>query len=367
MVTNDAARLAHAPDWISRSALLEAGFPLKRLFSPEHGIAARAPDGTEVKDQIDPVTGLPVISLYGSVFSPAASDLAGLDAILFDIPDVGARFYTYIWTLYHLIEACAENGRPIFILDRPNPIGGQLEDAEGPLLESDCASFLGQAAIPIRHSLTVGELGLHWQRTLFPHAEVHVIPVANWARAAHWPATGVPWVPPSPALRSYEAALLYSGLCFFEGTNLSIGRGTATPFQVLGAPWFSFDRVAAQWSAISQGVQIEPTAFTPDEALYQGARCEGIRFSVTEARVLRPVSFGLRLLDLIRREFSEFAWRPYPTAANPSGEGHFDRLAGTRRIRMAMETGIGFAADWTACPDWAETVGDHLLYPEVVT
>ena len=184
LVTNDAARLAGNPKVYSRSALLAAGLPIVRLFSPEHGLGANVADGAAVSDGMDALTGLPVVSLYGEQMAPPPAALADLDAVLFDVPDVGARFYTYTWTLTHVIDACAVVGLPLFILDRPNPLGGLLEQAEGPLMEARHFSFIGRHTLPVRHSLTLGEIGLLWRAERCPSADVHVIECAGWQRSA---------------------------------------------------------------------------------------------------------------------------------------------------------------------------------------
>ncbi|MBI5601416.1 MAG: DUF1343 domain-containing protein, partial [Gemmatimonadetes bacterium] len=237
LVTNDAARLAANAARHARAALIAAGIPVVRLFGPEHGLTAAAEDGAAVTDGTDPLTRLPVVSLYGARMRPDAASLRDLDAVLFDIPDVGARFYTYTWTLYHLMAACAQTGTRVLVLDRPNPLGGELPSAAGPILDLACRSFIGEDAIPIRHQLTLGELARYWQREQFSQVRLDVIACDGWTRAMRWPDTLLPWVPTSPAMPSFESAQLYTGTCLFEATNLSVGRGTEAPFQQVGAPW----------------------------------------------------------------------------------------------------------------------------------
>lgn len=372
LVTNDAAATAAAgpgaphPLTPTRQALVRAGFQLVRLFSPEHGLAASAADGAHVGDERDPLTGLPVISLYGERFRPDPEHLAGLDALIFDIPDVGSRFYTYIWTLSHVLEACAAAGLPLVVLDRPNPIGGDLRSAEGPLLdEAALSTFVGRWDMPIRHSLTVGELAHLWRAERGLDLPLELFPAQGWSRAGQWPETGLPFVPPSPSLPDFETALLYPGTCLAEGTNLSEGRGTAAPFRQLGAPWLEHFALADAFNDLAlPGAVARPVSFTPSASKWAGQLCRGVMLHVCDRYALRPVAAGLHLLALIARcHPADFAWLAYPTAANAPGYGHFDRLIGRLDIRTAL---AGAAAEeiteWTAAPGWAERAAPHLLY-----
>lgn len=371
LVTNDAAATAAGPGaphplTPSRLALVHAGFQLVRLFSPEHGLAASAADGAHVGDERDPLTGLPVISLYGARFRPEPEHLADLDALLFDIPDVGARFYTYIWTLSHVLEACAASGLPLIVLDRPNPLGGDLHSAEGPLLdEAAVSTFVGRWNMPIRHSLSAGELAHLWRAERGLDLPLEVFPVEGWTRAHQWIDTSLPFVPPSPSLPGPETALLYPGTCLIEGTKLSEGRGTAAPFRQVGAPWLDHFALADAFNALAlPGVAARPVHFTPSASKWAGEPCRGVMLHVTDRHALRPVAAGLHLLALIIRHHpADFAWLPYPTAANAPGYGHFDRLIGRLDIRtvLADATPEQIAA-WTAAPNWAERAAPHLLY-----
>lgn len=389
MVTNDAARHAADPDLLSRMALVDAGVPLTQLFSPEHGISRYGADGKAMEDGTDPVTGLPVCSLYGRTMRPPAELLEPLSGVIFDIPDIGSRFYTYIWTLSHVMEACAEAKRPLVVLDRVNPISGDLAASEGPVLDvASCGSFLGRAPIPVRHALTAGEfarwLAAHWNLNL----DLEVIPVEGWRRSMHWPDTGLRFVPTSPAMPSYESALCYPGTCLFEATNLSAGRGTDAPFRQIGAPWLDS---SDQWLMETPGIrcqkQEEPDGsvsyhfdelpgvrfrefrFTPEDIPWKGEKCRGIRLEVVDPVAFRPVRTGLALLASIRNSHPEnFRWKTYPTAANPTGEGHFERLIGITGIRPLLEEDP--AALIRSLPDrletsaWQKEAEPFLCYPQ---
>jgi uncharacterized protein YbbC (DUF1343 family) len=369
MVTNDAARLAADLNVRSRVALIDAGVPVVRLFGPEHGLPASAADGTPVRDSIDALTGLPVVSLYGERTRPTEESLADLDLMLFDVPDVGARFYTYTWTLFHLMAACAEAKVPLIVLDRPNPLGGDLHGAEGPVLDLACRSFIGDDAIPIRHQLTLGELARLWRRERFDTADLRVITCHGWARSMRWPDTGLPWVPTSPAMTSFDSAQLYPGLCLFEATNLSVARGTDAPFQQVGAPWLDVPAVLADLARrVPKGAEFRDVRFVPGTAPYIAEPCRGVGVRVTDPTALRPVALGLLLLAaVISTHRLRFQWARYPTAANPSGDGHFERLIGRRDIRRkfdasAYEIDADTVRDWTGVDDWVERARPVLCY-----
>ncbi len=364
MVTSNVATTASSGA-SSRVALQNAGVHLTKLFGPEHGLAATAPDGDPVRDTRDPATGLPVASLYGDTIRPTPEMLADIDILLYDIPDVGSRFYTYIWTLSHVLEACAENQKSLYVLDRPNPLGGDLSAIEGPMLdEKNLSSFVGRWNIPIRYSLTIGELAKLWNAERNIRCDLHVIPCAGWTRDMHWPATKLPFVPTSPNLPSYETALFYPGTCLIEGTKLSEGRGTDAPFRLIGAPWVNSEALAASLNARHlPGVTIKLAAFTPQGRKYAGERCHGIRLECTDAKILRPVALGLHLIaDLIRLHPAQFEWLPYPTAANKKGLQHFDRLVGQLNIRPALESTQTIDPHWTRADGWLQRVTPHLLY-----
>lgn len=369
LVTNDAARLAANAQITSRAALREAGFNLTRLFSPEHGIAAAAPDGAAVADSVDAVTGLPVISLYGQTHRPDAEHLGDLDVVMFDIPDVGARFYTYIWTLSHVLEACAEVNKPLIVLDRPNPIGGALSDCEGPMLdEMRFSTFVGRWNISIRHGLTVGELATLWNHERQIGADLNVVKCQNWRRDMHWPDTGLPFVPTSPAMPDYQSALAYPGSCLFEGTNLHEGRGTDSPFRTIGAPWINAHALSDAMADLDLAGLLAPCVrFQSRSRNYAGQWCNGVRLTITEPRIFRPVATALHLLAIIMQLHpDQFSFSPYPTAANQGAGAHFDRLVGTDEVRTSLASDPHDPSEriarWTQTGDWTRRAEPHLLY-----
>ena len=353
----------------TRSALLDASVNLVVLFSPEHGMSAAAADGAAISNDIDRLTGMPIVSLYGETLRPGQEALEKIDLLLFDIPDIGARFYTYIWTLSHVMAACADAGLPLWILDRPNPLGGDLAAAEGPMLdEAVLSTFVGRWSMPIRHSLTVGELAHYWNQSRNLGVDLEIVPVEGWQRGQQWPDTGLPFLPPSPNMANFEAALLYPGACLFEGTNLSEGRGTGNAFQQCGAPWLDHIAVANCFNEIGlPGVRARAVEFTPCGGKYADQACNGVMLHVLDRFGLRPVSAGLHLMNCIRsRHPQEFSWLPYPTSANATGHGHFDRLIGQVDVRLQFESDatIGSAAieRWTACEHWTARVQPYLFY-----
>jgi len=372
LLTNDAARTADDPGALSRQALQRAGVRLTRLFSPEHGVSAAAADGVPVPDGFDPITQLPVVSLYSDRTRPTPAMLGDLDGVLIDLPDVGARFYTFIWTMSQMLEVCGEVGLPVWVLDRPNPIGGDLAAAEGPMLDATCcASFLGRYPMPIRHSLTIGELAGLWNEEQGLRAKLHVVPAVGWNRADHHPATGVPFTPTSPSMPRYASAMFYPGVCLFEATNVSVGRGTEHPFEQIGAPWLDADRLHAAFAALGlTGVESEPVAFTPSIHPHRGERCRGIRLRLVDPQRLRPVAMGLLLLaEAIKQSRGALQWSRYPTAANPQGDRHLERLVGCGGVAELLERGDpnlpASVQALTAATGWCERVRPHLLYPDV--
>lgn len=362
MVTNDLALTSDLRR--GRQPMVEAGWEIARLFGPEHGLSGRAREGELVDDVLDPVTGVEVRSLYGDAVRPAAADLADLDVMLIDLPDVGARFYTYIWTMSHVLEACAEAGVAVVVLDRPNPIGGRLDRAEGPMLDERAQSLVGRWSMPIRHGLTIGELARHWVRTRGIDVELEVVEVDGWSRDAPAHAAEGTWMPPSPNLPSPTTALLYPGTCLAEGVNVSEGRSTAVPFRVIAAPFLDGERYAAAIAAVGlPGIAAVPYGFTPLVRDHAGEACEGVILHVTDAEALRPVHTGARLLSLIEEihpgALEERALVPMP------GESDWSPLEKLFGVEGAFRQIVG--GEWNdperfAVPGWRDAVAEDLLY-----
>jgi uncharacterized protein YbbC (DUF1343 family) len=279
----------------------QAGIDVVALFSPEHGLAG-AEDRPGIEDSRDPATGIRIFSLYGKTTRPTPAMLRGIDALVFDMQSAGVRFYTYETTMAYGLEAAAKAGIPYFVLDRPNPITGL--HVEGPLLDAGKTSFVGYiASEPVRHGMTMGELaGLFNARNRIG-AALTVIPMRGWNRADWFDSTGLPWVNPSPNLRSLTAATLYPGLCLLEwAPGVSVGRGTATPFEQIGAPFISGRELAAYLEGRQiPGVRVYPTAFTPAESVAKGVRIEGVRFEVTDREALETTRLGLEVLAALRK------------------------------------------------------------------
>jgi uncharacterized protein YbbC (DUF1343 family) len=313
--------------------LREHGLDVRRLFSPEHGPRGRSAAGEEVESGVDAVSGLPLVSLYGHQTQPSPADLEGLDVFVVDLQDAGVRFYTYVSTLLLCLEATARAGVELCVLDRPNPLGGEL--VEGPVRDGSVPeSLVSLAPGPLVHGLTLGEMARFATAERELPGRVSVVPMAGWSREMRWADTGRPWTPPSPNLRSTDAALVYPGTCLLEATNLSEGRGSDDPFRIFGSPWLRPGAIEAAVAA--PGLVLERAQFTPvsspaaPQPRYLGALCRGFRIRVEEPRAVRPYAFGLGLLAALRRQ-PEFEWVRDGAA--------LDRLLGTVRVRAALEMG----------------------------
>jgi len=274
----------------SRKALLDNGFNIVQLFSPEHGLDVQGADGTFISNGMDALTQLPITSLYGNQLAPTEEDLNSIDVIVFDIPDIGCRFYTYLWTMTHVLEACGKYNKPLIILDRPNPISGNLLLTEGPILdEINCSSFIGRWAIPLRHGCTLGELALYFNQIKFIQATVEVIPCKNWKRTDFQPNWQMKFVATSPAMQNFNAALLYPGLGLLEATNISEGRGTNHAFEIAGAPWLKADELCFLFNEMQDEVELQPIQFTPNNSKYSNEVCNGVQFRVKDHANFFPV------------------------------------------------------------------------------
>ena len=274
-----------------------AGVKLVALFSPEHGIRGVADEN--ISDSKDEATGLPIYSLYGETRRPKAEQLKDLDALVYDIQDIGARFYTYISTLGYVLEEAAKVKLPVFVLDRPNPIGGV--DVEGPVADSDKLSFISYHTIPTRHGLTVGELAQLFNRQRNIGADVRVIKMEGWRRSMWFDETNLTWINPSPNMRSLTEATLYPGVGLLETTNVSVGRGTDTPFEIVGAPWIQGDKLAGYLNQRGiPGVRFVPLRFTPKASVFKDEQCGGVNIIITDRVAFRPLLTGIEMALALR-------------------------------------------------------------------
>ena len=366
LVTSDAATTNTGI--LSRTALLQGGFNIVLLFSPEHGISAKAPDGEAQQNGIDKITGLPIISLYGNKSMPTAQDLENIDIVLFDIPDIGARFYTYLWTLTYVLEACAIHKKELIVLDRPNPVSGNFDAAEGPFLEEGSSSFIGRWNIPIKHSCTLGELALYFNNKKNIDASLTVVTVKNWDRddlATDW---GTNFVATSPAIQNTNSMLLYTGLCLLEATNLSEGRGSQYSFETAAAPWLQTNELVGFINqSFDDEIKASAITFTPTSGIYVNTLCKGIHLNVIDPTYFKPVFFGLLLVYMIRAKHPHaFVWAPYKTAVNPTGENHLDKLLGINNAQnlfdLPLPQFIANCTKLTHCSGWQEQMIPFLLY-----
>lgn len=335
---------------------------LAALFGPEHGIAGLAADMEHVDTAREPATGLPVYSLYGPTVAslrPTVESLRNIDVLVIDLQDIGARYYTYIYTMAFCLQACAERGIPAIVCDRPNPLGGTI--VEGTLGDAAFQSFVGWYPLPVRHGMTIGELAHYFNDTYRFGADVTVLPLQHWTRAQLWDDTQLPWVNPSPNMRSLAAAILYPGQCLLEATNISEGRGTAIPFEHCGAPWIDSAQLTQQLAALDiPGIRVDPTTFTPDSRKFVGQLCHGVRLTLTDRDKFPSYRFGLGLLWCLTQQ-PNFGWRT--PAGNPPHSGldagpyefvtthpAIDLLTGGTAVRTALDA----HADW---PTIAALVG----------
>lgn len=284
-------RLAHAP-----------GITLVALFSPEHGLAGKMDD--KVTSTKEPSTGLPVYSLYGETKRPTDEMLNGIDALVFDIQDAGVRFYTYTTTMGYCMEAAAKKGIAFYVLDRPNPIGGEI--VEGPMLDYDKRDFVAYFPLPVRYALTIGELAQLYNTENKIGADLHVIQMRNWHRNYFYESTGLRWVPPSPNLRTTKGAILYPGLEILQNAGISVGRGTEAPFEIFGAPWMNGEEVASALNAKHlPGLKFVAQLLIPVSGLYAGQRCGGVSIKIGEKSAVRSMRMGLEIAAVLERLYPD--------------------------------------------------------------
>ena len=334
---------------------------LAAIFSPEHGISGSAQAAIHVPSAVDRERQIPIYSLYGATRQPTQEMLDGIDALVYDIQDVGSRFYTYISTLLRSMRAAAANRVDFIVLDRPNPIRG--DRIEGNLLQPAFQSFVGEAAIPIRHGMTVGELVQFCRVELdFASIQLDIVPMCGWRRGIWYDETGLPWVPPSPNMPTVETATLYPGTCLIEGTNLSEGRGTTKPFEWIGAPWVDSESWADTLNNLNlTGTHFRPVHFTPTFSKYADQECHGIQVHVTDRDQFKPVEVALHLIATIQRDYpGQFEF------LKNKGRYFFDLLAGTDELRLRLmkrEAPTEIIGAWEAeVMQFTERCRPYLLY-----
>ncbi|WP_459965412.1 DUF1343 domain-containing protein [Paenibacillus sp. JCM 10914] len=341
------------------------GAELTALYACEHGIRGQLQAGKHVNDEMDPQFNVPVYSLYGANRKPSAAMLDDVDTVIFDIQDLGVRFYTYLTTLLYAMEACAEHDKSLLVLDRPNPLGG--ERCEGGLLEPGYESMIGGWQIPITTGMTIGEFALMANELRGTNCDLEIIPLEGWHRTMDYQDTGLPWILPSPNIPTMDTVRLYSGTCFFEGTNLSEGRGTTRPFEWIGAPWLNGDELAKAFNNYEMpGVHAHPMFMTPTFSKHQGEACGGVMLFVTEHKSFQAVNTGLLLLHLVSRMYpDQFQWLSPPEGRN---RYFIDLLTGNEDVRKRIHEAEGLQQiqqQWSQdALRWREMRAPYLLYGE---
>lgn len=342
--------------------LASVGVKITTLFGPEHGVRGDMPEGKPVPSGVDARTGVPIHSLYGQNRKPTPEMLANTDVVVFDLQDIGCRYYTYVYTMAYVMQACVDKGKKFIVLDRPNPINGSA--IEGNVLDPKFASFVGLFPILSRHGMTIGELAKFINGQFGIAADLEVVFCQGWKRAMWWDETGLPWVMPSPNVPTPETAVVYPGLCLLEGTNVSEGRGTTKPFEIFGAPWIDANKLSDKLNGLFlAGVYFRPVYFIPTASKHAGQRCGGVQAHVTERAAFRPVEMGLHVIKTLREMHPrEFQLLP----PGQTGKYFFDYLAGTDRTRLQIEMGASveeIVASWYAsAAEFARDRKSYLLY-----
>ncbi len=330
---------------------------LVALYGPEHGVRGDAQAGSYVEFYIDETTGLPVYSLYGKTKKPTPEMLEDIDVLLFDIQDVGARFYTYIYTMAYAMESAQENGIEIVILDRPNPLGGLT--VEGPVLEKGYETFVGLYPIPTRHGMTVGELAYYFNEEFEINADLTVIPMKNWKRSMFYKDTNLEFVLPSPNMPTEETVQVYPGLAIFEGTNMSEGRGTTKPFELIGAPFVNSTELAAELNKLNlSGVRFRAASFTPNISKHKGQLCHGVQIHITDPTSFNAITTGLSMVKTLNEMYpNDFEMTNF-----------FDSLMGNGWVRQEILKGslsIGeIEAKWQASLNEFKKIRENYLIYE---
>ncbi|QZN77438.1 exo-beta-N-acetylmuramidase NamZ domain-containing protein [Paenibacillus sp. DR312] len=340
-----------------------ANAELTALYACEHGLDGELQAGVRFGDMRHPRLDIPVFSLYGDHKKPTPAMLAGVDTVLFDIQDVGIRYYTYVSTLFHMMEVCAGAGKRMLILDRPNPLGGNV--VEGGVLNAGYESLVGAWRVPVRTGLTVGELALMVNSEMDVPCELDVVVMEGWQRSMEFADCGLPWMLPSPNMPTLDSVRVYAGTCLFEGTNVSEGRGTTRPFEWVGAPWVEGERLAERFREYKlEGVHVHPVYMSPTFSKHAGELCGGVRIFVTDSRKFRAVETGLVLLhELVSLYPEQFCWLEPP---EPGSRYFIDLLAGGKAVRETIHDHAEFIRLMDAwkvqAAEWKERRKPFLLY-----
>jgi len=356
-------KLTHAVDIFRKMKNVE----LKVLFGPQHGIMGQTQDNMiEWEGFTDPRTKLPVFSLYGSSRKPDQAVLKGIDALVIDLQDVGSRYYTFIWTMALCMEACAELDKSVVVIDRPNPIGGSM--VEGPVLTLGFESFVGLKSLPVRHGMTIGEIGRYLKHEFYPSLDYFVVPAQGWIRQKWFDTTGLPWVMPSPNMPCLDTATVYPGMCLLEGTNLSEGRGTTRPFEIFGAPFIDPHKMIRRLNSFKlPGVHFRPVHFQPTFQKYAGELCGGAQIHVQKRDRFLPFKTAVAILLTIRELYQDRLQWNQPPYEYETEKLPIDILAGTDRLRKDIDEGTdldGMEAWWgTECDSFRTTFRQkYLMY-----
>ncbi|PKQ88051.1 DUF1343 domain-containing protein [Paenibacillus sp. BGI2013] len=340
-----------------------ANTELTALYACEHGLYGELQAGVRFGDMFHPRLDIPVFSLYGDYKKPTPAMLAGVDTVLFDIQDVGIRYYTYASTLFHMMDACAGAGKRMLILDRPNPLGGNV--VEGGVLNAGYESLVGAWRIPVRTGLTIGELALMVNSEMDVPCELDVVAMEGWQRSMEFTDCGLPWMLPSPNMPTLDSVRVYAGTCLFEGTNVSEGRGTTRPFEWVGAPWVEGERLAERFGEYKlEGVHVHPVYMSPTFSKHAGELCGGVRIFVTDSGKFRAVETGLVLLhELVSLYPEQLCWLEPP---EPGSRYFIDLLAGGKEVRETIHDRAEFIRlmdAWNVqVAEWKERRKPFLLY-----
>ena len=338
--------------------VMASRYDVRALFAPEHGVRGVLGPGEKVSHGVDPLSGIPVYSLFEDMvfesgadssrtdraYMPAAEMLSDIDLLVFDMQDVGSRYFTYASTLFYTMRAAAAYGKSLWVLDRPNPLGGEV--VEGCRQDESCCSFIGLARVPIRHGLTLGELARYYNGAYSLGCDLTVVPMEGWTRDMLWRDCGLPFVKPSPNLPTVESILVYNGTCMLAGTNATEGRGTTTPFTPVGAPYVNPLELADALEALHpDGLRFSPTHFIPAFSKYAGEICRGVDIHVTDPRALRAVGFGLHLIRTLQALYPrDFAFRRPPEGAR----WHIDLSTGNHTLRTTDLPAAHILCTWQA-------------------